>query len=389
MPAETEPHRSTLMAWPPDVPQCIYTPDQLEPARLAYARVVRAIAPVRAGDARRASRRSRERGRAGRHRGGHRRVADRRRLDARRRPDRRARARRRGRTPCTSASTPGVTSSSRTTRMRGSAETSRAGSVCRCTRRRWCSRAGRSRSTAGVRSSPPSGASSTRTGIPAGAGPTSRRALERFLGADRVVWLADAIAEDDGTDGHVDNVVAFTSVRRGAPAGLRRAREPQRGDRTRQRAAPACRGIRRGRDARASLRRRRRATCGGALREPVRGERLRRRTGERAPVRRRRVPARRPALLRARSCSRCRGRYSRTAGAACTASRSRCPREGVHRIRRAAFPGARPRARTRAVARRPRAVGVASRRGRARPRRRRRRARRGGRRRAASCACPS
>jgi len=25
------------------------------------------------------------------------------------------------------------------------------------------------------------------------------------------VWLADAIAEDDGTDGHVDNVVAFTA----------------------------------------------------------------------------------------------------------------------------------------------------------------------------------
>ncbi len=34
--------------------------------------------------------------------------------------------------------------------------------------------------------------------------------LGAFLGVDRVVWLADAIAEDDGTDGHVDNVVAFT-----------------------------------------------------------------------------------------------------------------------------------------------------------------------------------
>ncbi|HEX5615848.1 MAG TPA: agmatine deiminase family protein [Acidimicrobiia bacterium] len=33
--------------------------------------------------------------------------------------------------------------------------------------------------------------------------------LHDFLGAERVVWLADAIAEDDGTDGHVDNVVAF------------------------------------------------------------------------------------------------------------------------------------------------------------------------------------
>jgi agmatine deiminase len=33
--------------------------------------------------------------------------------------------------------------------------------------------------------------------------------LRDYLGARRVVWLADAIAEDDGTDGHVDNVVAF------------------------------------------------------------------------------------------------------------------------------------------------------------------------------------
>jgi agmatine deiminase len=34
--------------------------------------------------------------------------------------------------------------------------------------------------------------------------------LRRQLGVDRIVWLPDAIAEDDGTDGHVDNVVAFT-----------------------------------------------------------------------------------------------------------------------------------------------------------------------------------
>ena len=44
MPAETDPHQRTLMAWPPDVPQCIFTPDQLEPARSAYADIVRAIA---------------------------------------------------------------------------------------------------------------------------------------------------------------------------------------------------------------------------------------------------------------------------------------------------------------------------------------------------------
>jgi agmatine deiminase len=35
--------------------------------------------------------------------------------------------------------------------------------------------------------------------------------LRASLGVERVVWLADAIAEDDGTDGHVDNVVAFTA----------------------------------------------------------------------------------------------------------------------------------------------------------------------------------
>jgi len=44
MPAESETHRCTLLAWPPDTPQCIYTPEQLEPARAAYAEIVRAIA---------------------------------------------------------------------------------------------------------------------------------------------------------------------------------------------------------------------------------------------------------------------------------------------------------------------------------------------------------
>jgi agmatine deiminase len=35
--------------------------------------------------------------------------------------------------------------------------------------------------------------------------------LRRALGVERIVWLTDAIAEDDGTDGHVDNVVAFSA----------------------------------------------------------------------------------------------------------------------------------------------------------------------------------
>ena len=37
------------------------------------------------------------------------------------------------------------------------------------------------------------------------------RRLRTCLGVEQIVWLADAIAEDEGTDGHVDNVVAFTA----------------------------------------------------------------------------------------------------------------------------------------------------------------------------------
>ena len=36
--------------------------------------------------------------------------------------------------------------------------------------------------------------------------------LRQRLGIDRLVWLPDGIAEDDGTDGHVDNVATFTGV---------------------------------------------------------------------------------------------------------------------------------------------------------------------------------
>lgn len=38
--------------------------------------------------------------------------------------------------------------------------------------------------------------------------------LRHELGVDRFVWLADGIAEDDGTDGHVDNVINVCAERR-------------------------------------------------------------------------------------------------------------------------------------------------------------------------------
>ena len=50
--------------------------------------------------------------------------------------------------------------------------------------------------------------------------------LAEWLGAARVVWLADAIAEDDGTDGHVDNVVAFTPDGRALVQGCVDAANP-------------------------------------------------------------------------------------------------------------------------------------------------------------------
>ena len=50
--------------------------------------------------------------------------------------------------------------------------------------------------------------------------------LSRWLGVERVVWLRDGIAEDEGTDGHVDNVVAFVAQGRALLQGCADADNP-------------------------------------------------------------------------------------------------------------------------------------------------------------------
>ena len=52
--------------------------------------------------------------------------------------------------------------------------------------------------------------------------------LQSCFGVDRIVWLADAIAEDDGTDGHVDNVVAFVAPGRALLQGCADPENPNR-----------------------------------------------------------------------------------------------------------------------------------------------------------------
>ena len=209
MPAETDPHRCTLMAWPPDVPQCIYTPDQLEPARAAYAEIADAIAayePVtlvaRPADA--AGARARV--------GNGVDVVELEIDDAWMRDDGPIGVR-------------GPDGAIEAVHFRFNA---------------WGDKQQPYDADAVV------GASiARRLGLPVHEAPivleggsvavdgrgtlvTTERCLlnpnrnpgctrgeiedvlRSFLGVDRIVWLADGIVEDDGTDGHVDNVVAFT-----------------------------------------------------------------------------------------------------------------------------------------------------------------------------------
>jgi agmatine deiminase len=50
--------------------------------------------------------------------------------------------------------------------------------------------------------------------------------LHEYLGAERFVWLRNGIAEDNGTDGHVDNVVAFYAPGRALLQGCSEAGNP-------------------------------------------------------------------------------------------------------------------------------------------------------------------
>ena len=209
MPAETEPHRRTLMAWPPDVPQCIYTPDQLEPARLAYAQIAREIArhePVTL-------------------------VVH---------PDDLASAVDQVGTVADIVALPIDDAWMRDDGPIGVRAPDGAVHALHFRFNAWGDKQRPYDADARV-----GGDLARRLGLPVHEAPmvleggsvavdgrgalvTTERcllnpnrnpgwsradvegALARLLGADRVVWLADAIAEDDGTDGHVDNVVAFT-----------------------------------------------------------------------------------------------------------------------------------------------------------------------------------
>ena len=208
MPAETEPHRRTLMAWPPDVPQCIFTPEQLEPARVDYAEIARAIVRyepvtlvVRPGDIASATE----------HLGDAVDIVALEIDDAWIRDD--------GpivvRAPDGNLSAvhfrfnawgdkqvhdaDAVVGAAVAVNLGLPVEEApmvlEGGSIAVDGR-------GTLVTTERCLLNPNRNPTYSRTDI--------ERTLESFLGVDRVVWLADAIAEDVGTDGHVDNVVAFT-----------------------------------------------------------------------------------------------------------------------------------------------------------------------------------
>jgi agmatine deiminase len=208
MPAETEPHRRTLMAWPPDVPQCIFTPEQLEPARAVYAEIVRAIAAyepvtlvVRPDDVAGATEY----------------IGDAAEIVALAIDD----AWMRDDGPIVVRAPEGDLHA---VHFRfnawGDMQAHEADAVVGSDIAR---RLGLPVHEAPIVLEGGSIAvdgrgtlvTTERCLLNPNRNPTCSRAdiegaLQAFLGVDRIVWLADAIAEDDGTDGHVDNVVAFT-----------------------------------------------------------------------------------------------------------------------------------------------------------------------------------
>jgi len=210
MPAETDPHRCTLMAWPPDVPQCIYAAEQLEPARDAYAEVARAIArfePVvlavapadvdaakaRVGDAVELAvlplddAWMRDAGPIGVHAGSGGIEAIDFRFNAW------GEKQEHGADTAVGAAMArhlGLAVTEADMVLEGGSIAVDGGGTLVTTER--------------CLLNPNRNPDLGRAAIEAN--------LRDYLGAQRFVWLADAIAEDDGTDGHVDNVVAFTGA---------------------------------------------------------------------------------------------------------------------------------------------------------------------------------
>jgi agmatine deiminase len=217
MPAETEPHRRTLMAWPPDVPQCIFTPEQLEPARAVYAEIARAIAAfepvtlvVRPEDVAGATQR----------------VGDAVEIFAApiddawmrddgpivvRAPDGglhavhfRFNAWGDKQLHDADARVGAAVARHLDLPVHDAPIVLEGGSIAVDGR-------GALVTTERCLLNPNRNPTYSRSGI--------EEALRSFLGVDRIVWLADAIAEDDGTDGHVDNVVVFTPTGRALVQG--------------------------------------------------------------------------------------------------------------------------------------------------------------------------